>query len=91
VNWVTDRTNLGRPELHLDDEKQDADHAGRLGWHVYPAVRVTDRCLKRALSGSARYLEGGRRARHFQRTGSLEHDPEKWKPVFRKDHAQTKR
>ena len=21
----------------------------------------------------------------------LEHDPEKWKPVFRKDHAQTKR
>jgi hypothetical protein len=22
---------------------------------------------------------------------ALEHDPEKWKPVFRKDHAQTKR
>jgi hypothetical protein len=21
----------------------------------------------------------------------LEHDPEKWKPVFRKDHAQTSR
>jgi len=21
----------------------------------------------------------------------LEHDPEKWKPVFRKDHAQTRR
>jgi hypothetical protein len=21
----------------------------------------------------------------------LEHDPEKWVPVFRKDHAQTKR
>jgi len=21
----------------------------------------------------------------------LEHDPEKWTPVFRKDHAQTKR
>jgi hypothetical protein len=21
----------------------------------------------------------------------LEHDPEKWKPVFRRDHAQTKR
>jgi hypothetical protein len=21
----------------------------------------------------------------------LEHDPEKWKPVFRKDHARTKR
>jgi hypothetical protein len=23
--------------------------------------------------------------------GALEHDPEKWKPVFRKDHAQSKR
>jgi hypothetical protein len=22
---------------------------------------------------------------------AAEHDPEKWKPVFRKDHAQTKR
>jgi hypothetical protein len=24
-------------------------------------------------------------------TGGLEHDPEKWVPVFRRDHAQTKR
>jgi hypothetical protein len=24
------------------------------------------------------------------RFASLEHDPEKWTPVFRKDHAQTK-
>jgi hypothetical protein len=23
--------------------------------------------------------------------GDLMHDPEKWAPVFRKDHAQTKR
>jgi hypothetical protein len=23
--------------------------------------------------------------------GGSEHDPEKWKPVFRKDHAQSKR
>jgi hypothetical protein len=23
-------------------------------------------------------------------TGSLAHDPEKWEPVFGKDHAQTK-
>ena len=25
------------------------------------------------------------------RASALEHDPEKWTPVFRKDHAQTKR
>jgi hypothetical protein len=24
-------------------------------------------------------------------TKAIEHDPEKWVPVFRKDHAQTKR
>jgi hypothetical protein len=23
-------------------------------------------------------------------SGTLKHDPEKWKPVFRKDHAATK-
>jgi len=28
---------------------------------------------------------------HGSRLGRLEHDPEKWKPVVRKDHAQTKR
>jgi hypothetical protein len=27
----------------------------------------------------------------FGRTVTPEHDPEKWVPVFRKDHAQTKR
>ena len=27
----------------------------------------------------------------FSVTADLEHDPEKWVPVFRKDHAQAKR
>jgi hypothetical protein len=27
----------------------------------------------------------------YARRPALEHDPEKWKPVFRKDHAQRKR
>jgi hypothetical protein len=27
----------------------------------------------------------------FGKMKKLEHDPEKWVPVFRKDHAQTKR
>jgi hypothetical protein len=31
-----------------------------------------------------------KRGVHF-RTAPLEHDPEKWKPVFGKDHAQTKK
>jgi hypothetical protein len=29
-------------------------------------------------------------ARDLIQNFNLEHDPEKWKPVFRKDHAQTK-
>jgi hypothetical protein len=31
-----------------------------------------------------------RRVRPPSRNEALEHDPEKWKPGFRKDHAQTK-
>jgi hypothetical protein len=34
-------------------------------------------------------LPMGRR-RYFVCLDFLEHDPEKWKPVFGKDHAQTK-
>jgi hypothetical protein len=29
-------------------------------------------------------------ARSSVSTEALEHDPEKWKPIFGKDHAQTK-
>jgi hypothetical protein len=30
-------------------------------------------------------------AAEWEFAGPLKHDPEKWKPVFGKDHAQTKR
>jgi hypothetical protein len=30
-------------------------------------------------------------SRQVSMTNGLRHDPEKWVPVFRKDHAQTKR
>ena len=30
-------------------------------------------------------------ADHAAEIAAIEHDPEKWKPVFRKDHSQTKR
>ena len=45
-----------------------------------------ERVLAKALTG------GGQLARRFDRfhSGLLAHDPEKWKPVFGKDHAQTK-
>jgi hypothetical protein len=35
-------------------------------------------------------LNGLTLSEFFLRLNRLEHDPEKWKPVFRKDHAQTK-
>ena len=34
------------------------------------------------------YGHGEARLRHFR--AQLEHDPEKWEPVFEKDHAQTR-
>ena len=62
-------------------------------------------CLGRSVAGAARFAAGGDprrqaparpwRARPRRRAAIgavrlLEHDPEKWKPVFGKDHAQTK-
>jgi diaminohydroxyphosphoribosylaminopyrimidine deaminase/5-amino-6-(5-phosphoribosylamino)uracil reductase len=38
---------------------------------------------------AARLRAGGRRQRRILRTGVIEHDPEKWVPVFGTDHAQT--
>jgi hypothetical protein len=35
-------------------------------------------------------LRGARQNVNARCRNALEHDPEKWKPVFRKDHAQTK-
>jgi hypothetical protein len=34
---------------------------------------------------------GGRRRRHAGAGPRLEHDPEKWKPIFRQDHAQLRK
>src|SRR5262249_34988470 len=40
----------------------------------------------------ARSRAGSRAATKYEsHRAGIEHDPEKWKPVFRKDHAQTKR
>jgi hypothetical protein len=36
-------------------------------------------------------LDGARRRGRAGDRGVLKHDPEKWEPVFRKDHAQPKR
>jgi hypothetical protein len=38
-----------------------------------------------------RRLRNIERAARRRKTAELERDPEKWKPVFRKDHAQSKR
>jgi hypothetical protein len=35
--------------------------------------------------------DDGRKSASKNPKPGLEHDPEKWEPVFRKDHAQTKR
>jgi hypothetical protein len=53
----------------------------RIAWLHPPASK---RCGHIVRSRAAR-----RRAQHHH-CGALEHDPEKWKPVFRKDHAPPK-
>jgi len=59
---------------------------GLLRTEVSPAVIVR---LDRTIQYS-RDIEIKSRSRGVLDT-PLEHDPEKWVPVFRKDHAQTKR
>src|SRR5450755_4154991 len=44
VIWVTDRTNLGRPQLHLDDERQDAA-SYRPAWLACLSGGESDRSL----------------------------------------------
>ena len=57
--------------------------SGKTGWVDVNAVQslAVDRALLR--QGSGRRLENRR-----LRSDQLEHDPEKWEPVFGKDHAQ---
>src|SRR5689334_313976 len=48
--------------------------------------RVQPRLANQFVNSSGR--SGGLRSSKFH-LGSLVHDPEKWEPVFRKDHVQT--
>ena len=49
----------------------------------YAAVIVAGACALALITAAARHAL-------FGSAGTLEHDPEKWEPVFRKDHAPTK-
>src|SRR5204863_358814 len=56
--------------------------AGAEGMTVHPRI---------GMAGSRRRQPMGSLEEEFlidTHSGSLEHDPEKWKPVFRKDHSQ---
>src|SRR5271169_6479162 len=50
--------------------------------------RSADQGERAQISLAARPPAG--RSSFAERSWTLEHDPEKWKPVFRKDHAQSK-
>jgi hypothetical protein len=47
--------------------------------------------LKSTIDDPASSLTGIRSSPSCKDFVFLEHDPQKWKPVFRKDHAQSKR
>ena len=57
------------------------------------AARIRKRCVIGATPGSERFRAKRVpvRVKKTRQNKKLEHDPEKWEPVFRKDHAQTKR
>ncbi len=54
------------------------------------SARISER--RPEFNGGGRWRESDLRAKPAGLAlKTLEHDPEKWTPVFRKDHAQTKR
>jgi hypothetical protein len=53
-----------------------------------PSVGATS---QRVHEETALFASGAFRGGNRVKKIPLEHDPEKWEPVFRKDHAQTKR
>jgi hypothetical protein len=61
----------------------------RLEWRFFGRV---DRHVLRFAEFRASWCRAnGAELIMFPPRAASEHDPEKWKPVFRKDHAQTKR
>ena len=58
-----------------------------------PLLQVSDLAIPRLLHAGQVAAAGqcrGRRNRRLAEGAELEHDPEKWEPVFRKDHAPTR-
>ena len=70
---------------------RNSDHRAAANSHLI--LPKTSRRLERALALNDLRCGGCESARSAQTrcdASPLEHDPEKWNPVFRKDHAQTK-
>jgi len=68
-------------------------HHGRLAIDGGPRETVTPEIVERifGVEATIQYTDNGIPFLLPQTMRPLEHDPEKWVPVFRKDHAQTKR
>ena len=61
------------------------------GAHQHDAGRFAEPVAEiDAMAGAAAVYRHRHHDAHGLGDGALEHDPEKWVPVFRKDHAQTK-
>ena len=79
---------------HIGGLRSDARRVRGLGSEILAGRRRLLAIAERARGLSARRRQAGRRRQQARRTrvaqATLEHDPEKWNPVFRKDHAPPK-
>ena len=84
----------GFPRLDLSQRRPDREFFARAGRRLDPGrCRDLDRPRRRGpRHGEARRYQRLFRPRYPDpgHRKALKHDPEKWEPVFRKDHAQTK-
>src|SRR5258705_6835826 len=69
----------------------DCYRTGTFSRHHHPQWRRDSQAIRAFLRGQPFRFPADADLRSRSEPGFfLEHDPEKWEPVFRKDHAQTK-
>ncbi len=84
VTGAQSEQNHGRPVPQLETSVPGRVRGRRRAFGLGQAGRRRDRRGRPGGGGAARI------SRRCRETGALGHDPEKWEPVFGKDHAQTK-
>ena len=91
--WIVpDGESVMVPTAYAEQSQGDSHAAAITGGALLRQHSALDAYAGRRPFSGARVSGGAgdRYPRFFSESDALKHDPEKWNPAFRKDHAQTK-